>query len=344
MKSFKSHSINLKESLELLQLEEKNQELAGKASSDTKGKLHELLVGHHLLGGKHMTKHKDKEGDTPKQVHDKLKVTIHADEYKKIYKRAKESAEDIRSRIEINGHKIHDVHWTSQSGDIKRSTGIESSQKQDASDIVVHSNKGKSIKHHGVSLKVSDSSTKHVPVSNPGIEATHGADHILEKHRKHILSKYPVLGKLSVSDRKEKMKNDPKMNTYIRNKNKETLTNMTRHLHEKLKSMNHKDLVNHIKTHVLQSNPTPMQQAGHEHIRHTTYFSGGKNKHHAINPSEHHEHIFKDAKNITIHHDNKGSSIIFKHKDKSFASHRMKFNSQSDPLSAVKGSGVSAGD
>jgi hypothetical protein len=115
--------------------------IQGKVSSDTKGKLHELLVGYHLKGGSHMSKHPDKEGDSPKQAHDKLKKTVHPTDYKKINARAKSAAEDIRKQVEVGGHKIHDVHWTSKPGDIQRSTGIKSSQQQDSSDIVVTTRK-----------------------------------------------------------------------------------------------------------------------------------------------------------------------------------------------------------
>lgn len=113
----------------------------GKVSSDTKGKMHELLVGYHLNSGKHMSKHPDKIGDTPKQAHDKLKSTVHANDYKKMNTRAKSAANDIKKQVETNGHKIHDVHWTSKPGDIHRSTGISSSQKEDASDIVITTHK-----------------------------------------------------------------------------------------------------------------------------------------------------------------------------------------------------------
>jgi hypothetical protein len=113
----------------------------GKVSSDTKGKLHELRVGYHLLGGKHMEKHPDKNGDTPEEAHDRLKKTVHPDDYKKIDARAKSAANDIKKKVEVNGHKIHKVHWTSQPNDLLRTTGIKATQKEDASDIVVTTRK-----------------------------------------------------------------------------------------------------------------------------------------------------------------------------------------------------------
>jgi hypothetical protein len=113
----------------------------GKVSSNAKGKLHELLTGYHLNNKKHMEKHPDKFGDSPQEAHDKLKKTVHRNDYKKIDARAKSAANDIRKKVEVNGHKIHQVHWTSQPNDLLRTTGIKATQKQDSSDIVVTTHK-----------------------------------------------------------------------------------------------------------------------------------------------------------------------------------------------------------
>jgi hypothetical protein len=115
--------------------------IEGKVSSDTKGKMHELLVGYHLLGGKHMEKHPDKHGDSPQEAHDRLKKTVHPNDYKKMNDRAKSAASDIKKSVEKNGHKIHQVHWTSQPNDLLRTTGIKASQKEDSSDIVITTHK-----------------------------------------------------------------------------------------------------------------------------------------------------------------------------------------------------------
>jgi hypothetical protein len=61
-----------------------------------------------------------------------------------------------------------------------------------------------------------------------------------------------------------------------------------------------------------------------------------------MDPSTHHEHIFKDSKNISVEHH--GSGIHFKYKGKTFARHHMKFSSQSDPMSSIKSSGQTAGE
>ena len=314
----------------------------GKASADTKGRLHELLTGYHLNNGKHMTRHADVSGDSPEEAHHKLKASISHEEYNKINERAKGAAADIKHKVEQGGHKVHDVQWTSKPGDLKRATGIHASQTEDASDVVVSTKKGKQIKHTGASLKVTDSSTKHVPVSNFGIESTHGGQPILDAHRTAILKKYPSLkAAKNAGQRKEILKSNPHMTEDIKTRNKATLENVAKNLHSELQKMPKEKLVHHIKK-VLHSEPTPMQSEGHGHIRHTSYMSGGKNAYHSIDPSSHHAHIYNDPENIEVHHS--GASVHFKYKGKTFGRQSVKFNSQSDPMSALKGSGQTSGD
>lgn len=344
--SFLKEDIEVSLILEQLLVEEaKPKKKTDSGGSDTKGKLHELLVGYHLMGGKHMAKHRDEEGDTPEQAHEKLKAKVSPEDYERINYRAKSAADDIRKTVEKDGHKVHDVHWTSKPGDLETSTGIPATQKQDASDIVVHSkNKSGKVKHHGVSLKVTDGTSKHVPVSNPGMESTYGAQKILDKHRKGILRDYKkeLSGATNAEKRKEVVRNNPKMDSDIKSRNGQTLHAIAKHVYDHLKKVSPDDLADHIKTHVLQSHPTPMQLQGHEHLRHTTYNKKGMPQHTSHDPSEHYAHIF--ATPHKIHMEHSGTQIHFFHDGKKFASHRIKFNSQSDPLSSVKGSGIGVGD
>jgi hypothetical protein len=305
-------------------------------SSNTKGVLHELLVGYHLNGGKHMEKHKDVDGSSPEEAHDKLKSSMSQEDYNNINEKAKYAAEHVKGSLKEHG-KIHAIHWTSKPGDIHRSTGIHSSQTEDASDIVVTTKKGNKTKHHGISLKVTDRKTGHVPVSNPGMNSTFGADKILQDHRDGLDKKYPTLKSTSKTERKEFVKNNPKVKEEISKRNTQVLSDMVDHTHSQLEKLPSHKLAEHIRNHILKARPTPMQTMGHNHIRHTTYGSGGDYSAHALDPSQEHEHILTDHKNITVH--KSGSSIIFKHNGTSFARQRMKFESQSDPKSSIKGSG-----
>jgi len=309
-----------------------------KASSNTKGVLHELLVGYHMRNKKHMEKHDDKDGDSPKAAHDKLKNSMHPDEYKKINARAKASADHIHSVVKSHGHTAHDVHWTSKPGDIHRSTGIHSSQKEDSSDIVVHAKdkSGKTV-HHGVSLKVSDANNKHVPVSNPGMSSMHGAEKHLEAHKNDLNKSHPALKTGNAKSRKDYIKSLPShVQSDIKAKRVKTLHKVIDHAHNEMNKMPKKDLANHIRNTVLQAHKTPMQNQGHNHIRHVAYETNSGTQFHHMNPNDHYHHILNDHDNITTH--KTGTSIIFKHKGKPFAKHRAKF-AGSDPHSSIKGSG-----
>lgn len=318
----------------------KEEYLIEEVSSNTKGVMHELLVGYHLKGGKHMDKHPDKNDESPKQVHDRLKSTMSKDEYNSINNRAKAAAGHIHGEIKKHGHSVHDVHWTSKPGDLHRSTGIHATQQEDASDVVVHAKDKKgNIKYHGVSLKVSDENKKHLPVSNPGIESTLGGKAILDKHRENINKAHPKLKTMSKADRKEYVKNLPEhKQQQLKDMHGKALNDVAENLHKKLSSMSQDDLKHHLFKHVLQANPTPMQQQGHFHHRHVTYMTKNGQEHHNVDPSNHYESLHKKHKYISV--ERRGTSIIFKYPGgKTIAKHRIKFESQSDPHSSIKGSG-----
>ena len=86
----------------------------------------------------------------------------------------------------------------------------------------------------------------------------------------------------------------------------------------------------------------PMQDAGHNYIKHTTYQNKSGIHHHTSNPGGDHEHIFqaikKDPKRMTVTHTS-GGTLNFHLDGKKFASQSHKFDSQSDPLSTMKTAG-----
>jgi hypothetical protein len=328
-------------------------------TSNDKGVLHELLVGKHLLG-RHMTLHEGKFGDTPEQAHDKIKAALYKkhgnhDEYNRLNAKAESAAKDIKKHAEKNGYKIHDVHWTSKHGDIKKSTGVEASQKEDASDIMIHTHhpkKPKSTHFIGASLKVTDQVSPHITASNPGMETTPDAKETIDEHRKAILKAHPKLvGVTNADDRKKMMDSDPKMKSDILKRNGNTIKKLAGSLHKSLAGGTKANLIHHIKTHVLQANETPLQHLGHEHIRHTTHMAkkrdGGGLSHHSIVPSDHWKHILddpKEHKHITVVHHNGGDTVHFMHRGKLFASHRIRVASSSDPSTGFKGDGKAHGD
>ncbi len=348
MKNFKSFLSEQEYYLE--ELEELNEAAddaskEGGVSNNTKGVLHELLVGKHLNGGKHLETHKNENNETPQQAHDRLKKQIHPKDYEKIHKNAESAANHIKAHIESThkGHKIHGVHWTSKPGDTEKVTGHKATQKEDSSDVYVTTKHPKTGKehHHGVSLKVSDKSSKNIPSSSLGMES--GGSKAREHYKEHqdkILAAHPQLKGKNKEARKEILKNDPKMHEDIKKRNQELLHKVAHshatELQHHLDNGGHEHVVKHIRE-VLHAHKTPAEEKGHSFIKHTTYQTAKGVQHHTSKPSEDHEHILKDHKNITVK--SSGGSVHFYHNGKKFASQAHKFDSQSDPLSSLKSAG-----
>ena len=202
-----------------LSLMEKKQ--AAGAGNDT-GVLHETLVGHAVrkaAGLKGHMKHFRNEdtGKTPEQAHDELKKKVGALRYKHMQKGAEETAHHIIKHLKDHGHldgghKISDVHWTSNKHDVERLTGkADPSSKADIM-ISTKNSKGEH-KYHGISLKhnVSDSAPN-LANKSPHVLAKlakGSSEHIKKIQDAHEAVTAKVYGKTkSMSARKEAYKND----------------------------------------------------------------------------------------------------------------------------------------
>jgi hypothetical protein len=323
--------------------------IEGKVSNDTKGKLHELLVGWHLNGGKHMSKFTNENGETPEQHFNRLKSQIHPNTYEKINRNAKSAAIDIEKNIQKThpGHKIDGVNWTSCPGDTEKVTGVPASQKEDSSDIYVttrHPKTGEVIRH-GISLKVSDGTNKNVPSSNLGVKSSgEKTPELFKEHQDKIKTDYPELKTMrNQENRKEWAKANPEKHAEIKKRNINLLRTIAgKHaaeLQEKLNSGNHEEVVRHIRD-VLSARNTPAanNSSGATFRKHTTYETAKGVQHAVGDPANDHEHILNDHKNITIK--SSGKSVHYYYKGKKFASQAHKFSTQSDPLSSIKSSGL----
>ena len=308
----------------------------GSLSADSKGKLHEILVGYHLRGGKHMEKHEDVEGKSPKQVHDETTTKLGGTKsraYKNFSERSRKAAEHLKQELGLKSEDISNVQWTSKAGDIHRATGIHSTQKEDDSDVVITDKKGK---HYGISLKVSDKNEP-ITLSNAGVESTYGGDKLLKAHRDAILKKYPAITKLTNAEqRKTWLKSNPKAETDIKQRNVDVLQRIAGHAHNEISKLTPEQKAHHVRHIVLHAFSTPMEAQGHIHRRH---FTGGLSNAamEMSHPGVDHEHILNDPKNITLRHS--GTSVYYEHKGVPFAMHTIKFSSQSDPLSSIVGVG-----
>jgi len=335
----------------------------GGASNNTRGTLHELLVGRYLPAGKkHMVNHHlindEGERETPEVAHNRLKSQIHPKDYEEINRKAKSAADHIRAKLEKDhpGHVISHVHHTSKSGDTEKETGVKASQSgenSDSSDIYIttkHKKTGE-IKKHGVSLKITKTANKKVPSSSLGMASSGLSARKMHKaHQDEIKADHPKLAKLTnKKDRKEWAQNNPKKAEAIKQKNKELLSSVAaahaKELQAHINSGNHAHVVDHIRT-VLAARHTPAEIARKAtFMKHTTYQTSAGTQHDASHPAENpdHESHLKNPQNI--HVSSSGSAVNFYHRDpktgklKKFASQAHKFESQSDPLSTLKSAG-----
>jgi len=327
----------------------------GGASNNTKGVLHELITGYHLNGGKHMEDHKlvhptSGAHETPTAAHKRLKASIHPADYKRIHDAAKSAATDIRSQVEASGHKISRVRHTSKPGDTEKETNIPATQKQDSSDIYVttmHPKTGEETSH-GISLKVSDRSSKNVPSSSLGMKSSGSkAQSIFKEHQAKIKEMHPALATMGPDARKDWAKKYPKKHAQVKAENLKLLHKVAQHhaaeLQNHLNSGNHEHVIAHARD-VLAAKKTPAQAGGTATFRkHTTYRTAKGTQHHTADPSESHEHILSDHKNISV--ESSGVSVHLYHTDpktgikKKFATQSHKLDSQSDPLSTLKSAG-----
>ena len=339
----------------------------GGASNNTKGVLHELLVGHHMQGGKHMENHHliNEQGkrESPKEAHDRLKSQIHPKDYEKINAKAKSAAKDLHALIKKRhpGFEVSHVHHTSKAGDTEKETGVKASQSgpdSDSSDnyITVKHPKTGEVRKIGASLKVSDNASKNVPSSSLGMESSGSkAKELYKEHQKKVHKLAPGLKDVKKEEhhkdikdaRKEWATKNPELHNKIKSHNKKLLADVAHHhaaeLQTSLNNGNHEHVIEHIRN-VLAARKTPAEKAGKAHfIKHTTYVTKSGIQHHTANPGEDHEHILKDHKNIKVKA--AGGSVHFYHTDpktgeeKKFASQAHKFDSQSDPLSSLKSAG-----
>jgi len=354
---------------DFLQEEKASKEDFGNLSANEKGVLHELLVGYHLFGGRHMKKHTDINGDSPQEVHDRIKNMLTEEQYENFSSRASKAAQNILKEKNIKPEDIANVQWTSKAGDIKRSTGIESSQNEDDSDLILSHKDGT---HHGMSLKVSDDN-KPITLSNNGAESTFGGKGIFTNHVKKLKEDYPAIGdvkkdpsimraalnrviskaaargvSLSPDDakissgeaRKAWLESNPNVKLDIKNRTTTMLNSVMENMHSQLKKLSPQELSDHLRNSVLHAYKTPKETlgAGHTHIRHFT--GGGFDPHfESKKPGEDYEHFLSDPENIHITRN--GSSITYHYHDKEtnkmipFAHQSAKQSSQSDPTSSL---------
>jgi hypothetical protein len=134
-------------------------EAASGADADAHGKAFELELARHLHPKKQLPRHfNDETGRSPEQVSGDLRNKMGHEAYEKVSADAKAAAE---RHIAHTGHSdIHEVHWTSQAGQVSKLTGKD--EHENPSDLVYTRSNGE---HHGISAKYG----KTVGARSPGL-------------------------------------------------------------------------------------------------------------------------------------------------------------------------------
>jgi hypothetical protein len=354
---------------ELLSEEKATKEDFGSLDKNEKGVLHELLTGFHLLGGRHMKKHENIQGESPQEAHDRIKKLLTPEQYNNFSERSRKAAQDILRERGFKPEDLADVQWTSKPGDIQRATGIDSSQREDDSDIMLSHKDGT---HHGVSLKVSDD-TKPITLSNNGLKSTYGGEKIFGNHIESLKRDYPEMGdvtsnptllqaarnrivskaaargvhlspdqvKVKSSDaRKAWLESNPEAKKDIKARTTTMLNSITENMHNELSKLSPQELADHLRNKVLHAYKTPKEELGqgHTHMRHFT--GGGLDaSFDSKKPGEDYEHFLANPERIRM--TRKGSSITYHYHDPEtdrlipFAMQTSKAGSQSDPTSSA---------
>lgn len=267
-------------------------ESENKSTSDTNGKIHEVLVAHNLNGGKFVD-------DDHKKTHDNLASQlggVKSDRYKDEVKKAHTASEGIRSHVGDKG--IAKVGWTSRAGDIGKFTGGKHnvSQHEDPSDVMIQHHDGS---YTGVSLK---STTKHG--SKPGFSNEGRAkvdkrlgvstDHHIKDAKQEIVNKRTEFSGMTDAAAKTHIKSNPELSNEIAGHGAKVLSKVRDDWHKAYSSMDSKTHAKHL-ANIIHAGPTVIP-----HIKSQTSGSNGNHKNSIVSPAEHYSQYLNDHKNLSI--------------------------------------------
>lgn len=259
------------------------------ASNDDKGKLHELLVAHHLSSDneeeKNLPSHyRDENGKSPKEVHDSIKSRISEEDYNKAHKRAKKAAAKIKEHLKSKG--IHQEHikkivWTSNKSDHKKFTG-EDDPNSDA-DVMIETHNHPGHKYHGISLKVGSGNPN---LRNPGISQLNSLTKANKDHVNSVLKAHKdTIHKLGYSHINQSVNhNQYKKDKAGENKVKadaaddsklKTLKHLASHYTDSFNNLSHED-----KHHMITKLMAPETKFPHIRVHSKTPKNGGEETHH----------------------------------------------------------------
>lgn len=275
--------------------------------SDDKGKLHELLLAAHLHPKTtdkklQLPDHHRAESDnpdhagTPQQVHDKLKEKVGAEEYDKIHRHAKQTAEKIKSTLH-NDHEITGVHWTSnrdtenKEGDHQKTTGIKDVNSN--ADLIVTTKHKKTGKENFTPISAKYGSTVKPNFKNPGIadlEKTSGtANNSLKSHAEKHDEYMKTLGYTGTRAKNHEQWKKDKVGTAVAQKKAEKAEASSLNARQTIASDHAKAMSvksdKELRAHIIS------QAAPNTHFKHLVAHSltndKGPNESHVYDPADH---------------------------------------------------------
>jgi hypothetical protein len=273
-----------------------------------RGGYNENRFAYHVNGGKYIDEDHEKE---TKGFHETLEKALPG-ETKIQDDRARAQAHAFREHAAAKGYDgVHSVHLTAKPGAIKKATGLEISQQDNPSDVIVKFKKapeGASHKALGVSLK---SSAKAKIGFHNGGAGTMGRqlgvdlEGIAKEHHDRFAAEHRLPA--SAVKRKEAIKGSKELYEKA-NKAASTLhTAMRDALHEKYSSMSQKALKDHFTNTFLKAKNN---DEALPYVK--VHGQGGGTKEAKSHVEETHDnpvyHMIKGAKNITV--EKKGDSYI----------------------------------
>jgi hypothetical protein len=302
------------------------------STADDMGKYHEIMYAHHSNGGKFADN--DERKDDAEKMKGELESRLGPEMSKHISDKAKTSADAVKKMITDNGHKHHAAYWTSKPGDISRVTGVQTSQHENAGDVVHHisDHEGKS-RYLSISLKHLGKSSAHAPTSNPGRGQTDKAlgvntDHHISTADRHLDKEFPHYSHLTQKGKKEAAKSDDAYAARSNELKKKAAEKVTDDHISAFNSMNHTQQVSHIRNSVhAHDTPDVPQMVVTSHSKGTRIENRAK-KYHPDNIS--HIETRKKGWNSIEH------TLHFKDGSHEVWQHRAKF--ESGPHSPLKGS------
>lgn len=303
------------------------------------GTLHEILLGKELNGGKHMPGLRDNMGTLPKQKHDEIKKSLRPDQYREALSRAKAHADHIKDYFRKNhgleDKHIHNVHWVAQPGTSYQVTGVDSGMSEDPSDLVITAKNGNKKQFHTLSVKSSQKRDSNV-LANSGAAALHGVDNDSIVGFRNKLGKIvPNIGTSSYERRQKLAKAGPKAQEAVTGTVRKYLEGTAKNTVKHLNTLDQKGMESYLRKHVLSAQKTPVQEKGMgTHHRTTIYGGDGNYEFETHDPSTDYDHIIKDRKNITVHHD--GVGMEFRHKGEVFAKNSVRLANHEDPFSSLQ--------